>query len=341
MLTEAELERIKTLSSHLPILELELSAVFTASGSLAAPPVEQAYLPLLLRGGWGYRFKEICCDQPDWQTKHHCPEDCQCAYQTIFASRQDTQLSSLGQGRHIPRPYRIQGPEISSQVQAGQTFRFHFSLYGSAIQAWEPCLAAWLQLTEHGLGRPRQRVPFQLTSIVNRSQADTLIWTWDQPDQILPPKPRSLAPLTLDQDPNFLHLSFTSPTLLAVQGRGKKLAPWQVTPAHLAQMAVNRLLRTAEIWSEQPVEPIRVDYLTQSQPSLLGYAQTHKIALKRGSRQEGNQQPISGWQGNLLFHKELTLFAELLGTTSTLGLGQNTTIGFGDFVLHPLYSNQS
>ncbi|EFI34755.1 hypothetical protein Dthio_PD2131 [Desulfonatronospira thiodismutans ASO3-1] len=334
MLENNHLEQLRIMTSGLHVLELEFTAVFRISGNLGDKKGEKVYLPQVLRGGWGHKFKEVCCDQEQWREVHSCPDECQCAYGTIFCSRPGNLLSSLGSGQQIPRAYRVSAPFISNRVDAGQVFRFHFNLYGKAIQAWEPCAAAWMQLSESGIG-VNNRIPFQITSIVNKSDSNRLIWTMDQPDRIYPPE-SAVIETGAGRRAEMVHINFTSPSLFAVQNLGKKLPPWKLNPAQLAQTAINRIARLAEIWGENRVEPIRLDYNSDKQPRLMRYRQTGKMTDQRSSQQEKNRQQISGWTGNLLFRGDAGMFAEVMELAAPLGIGQNTTAGFGSYQVYPV-----
>lgn len=123
------------------------------------------YKGSVLRGGFGYAFKQGVCVQPDRPHCAGCPLTTTCAYAAIFEPAPPTDSAVLRKNAAVPTPFLIEPPpEARHTYAAGELLDFHLVLVGQAIGYLPHFLVAFRHLGELGLGERRGR--FRLQRVV-------------------------------------------------------------------------------------------------------------------------------------------------------------------------------
>lgn len=333
----------------LKLIRLDFDAVFLDSGPLEKWPRGKPYLPsVLLRGGWGIHFKQLCCDKDRWRFKPTCPEECECAYRTIFRSEAEGFYDSFTGHEAIPRPYIITTELMEdAKVQGGQQFKFSFILIGSAYQALVPAVGAFFRLADEGIGKHednrKNRRRFRILSISQAIGCQKRLFLDSVDDDCLHrirpvPLKRLIANTPYshwEKRPLKLTIEFKSPTIFAFDDLGKKASPSRLNANHLAQAAYMRIIRLSEIWCGGNVNHglLRFEYNAEEQPRKCGSLNISRYSRPRMSRTEKNLQEMRGWIGTVTYEGAINPYHYLLALCNPIGIGQNTSLGFGRYCL--------
>jgi len=119
----------------------------------------------VLRGGFGYAFKQGVCVQPDRPHCTGCPLTASCVYAAVFEPAPPTDSAVLRKNAAIPTPFIIEPPpEARHNYAVGELLDFHLVLVGQALGYLPHFLVAFRRLGEFGLGERRGR--FRLQQVV-------------------------------------------------------------------------------------------------------------------------------------------------------------------------------
>src|SRR6266849_3862055 len=103
-------------------------------------PKEQLLVPAgnkgnMLRGGFGYSFRRLCCI-PQCRDTKACPLAVSCPYKNIFEPSPPPDSERLSKYQDIPRPFVFRAPVTSkTHFEKGEHFEFSLVLIGRAVEA--------------------------------------------------------------------------------------------------------------------------------------------------------------------------------------------------------------
>jgi hypothetical protein len=271
----------------------------------------------MLRGAFGMALRKLACitKQKDCAA---CPLYRSCPYTQIFETPPAVSDNPLA--RQTVNPYVIQPPAMGSRlVEAGEGWKFGFTLIGKAADQLPLVVYAWQQACEGGFGKTQSRAA--LTAI---TQGDRTVYT---PDSPLEAESITPVPLTLT-DTATLH--FHSP--LRLQQKGQVIL-WheQVTADLLLLALARRVQRLLDLHtSDRPqlnfnrlkpaAQAIRADVSALRREDVVRYSSRQRQVVE-----------LDGLKGDITLHGDLSDFAGLLAVGEYVHVGKNATHGLGRY----------
>jgi hypothetical protein len=111
----------------------------------------------MLRGGFGYAFRRLCC-VPQCRDTNHCPVADSCPYKAVFAPSPPPGSAQLSRNQDIPRPFVFRAPDTrQTRFERGERFEFGLVLIGSAVDFLPYFVLSFRELAAEGLGVNRAK----------------------------------------------------------------------------------------------------------------------------------------------------------------------------------------
>ncbi len=126
----------------------------TPAGRLVVPAANKGNM---LRGGFGYVFRRLCCI-PQCKDTQNCPITAACPYKAIFEPSPPAESDRLSKNRDIPRPFVFRGPQnYQTDFKHPDPFQFDLVLIGRALEFLPYFVLSFRELATQGLGLNRAR----------------------------------------------------------------------------------------------------------------------------------------------------------------------------------------
>jgi hypothetical protein len=340
-------EILVPLLERFAITVLNFRAVFVESGAVARREGELCFLGMALRGGLGWALRGQCCDRLGQSASSVCNEACpqhlQCPYAVLFAPTPDPALLEKGPFRgapQAPRPFSLRfDPLPQATVFGGQTFDFSITFLGDTVRHAGPVLMALTALGGLGLGRDRYRAPFRIISMTQVfPEGELLLWLVGNHEPLAHPSPGLLRSWIqeIPGESGQLELTLTSPLDLVFERR-PITSMASLSAKVLMQRAFHRLWQLSVLWGNGSKPSLQNSAeLTERLPVQVATGNSQHFRAERASHQERTVQRMRGIMGSALYSGEVATMHALLSLIRPLGLGQNTTAGFGRFDLRLL-----
>jgi hypothetical protein len=301
------------------------------------------FLGPILRGAFGFALKELCCDHPDplWRRERKsCPENCRCAYKTIFLSPSPPDLRPPFKGRtYKPHPFTLRAPWLAA-VDRDNRFSFEVTVIGEGVEAIAGFLQGFSLVGKKGLREDGWAWTFDVGSVSqilpDRSE---VVWLADRGfmdakgeatciDAFVPEE--MVRPFL-----SGIRILFSSPLSLVYQRRELPHLG-ALTESILAVRAVHAIEEMGYFWCGVPpmsAKPIFDDDAGEGRIDVRGNS---LYCRPKSSVQEGNVRNLGGLLGEvvLLHPRKETIRA--LAALLHIGIGQNRVYGFGRYELAPL-----
>tara|TARA_B100001094_G_scaffold56327_2_gene51808 strand:+ start:1665 stop:2534 length:870 start_codon:yes stop_codon:yes gene_type:complete len=255
-----------------------------------------AFKGSMLHGWWGHALKQYSED----------------LFHIFFTEHQTNQ----------PKPYVIHTcPDHKIHWKAGELFRFQLSLFGDATKVASQVIHALYQAAHLGLGE--QRTPFSILSIESMTPDGV------HPDLIT----TSLSQWLTTKPPiSIPDITVMTQTPLRLKYKGKALEHLTFDLNFWIQKTLSRWLDISKYWVIDHAPLTRS--IMQTKPCLPEHqveSQTQFIAWHRQSMSQKTKMPVGGLTGQWRFSGEVAEAWPILKIGEMLGLGSNTTMGFGRF----------
>lgn len=308
--------------------------------------IERQDLPFFLgptlRGAFGFALKEYCCDHPDplWREKlKECPQECDCAYKTIFLSPAQAGLPPPYRGRtYKPHPFTLRAPWLES-LQKSMRFAFELTIIGEAHRAVSGFIDGFVLAGIKGLKAKKWSFNFGVEAVHQLCPDGKTYMIWRSGKGFF------------NTSGSFNSLAdFIDEKAVAIFDRGVQVrlnSPLDMvidrkTITHLSQIEESslaaRLAGSLEelgvFWCGMP--PLGGKPVLKGSMNLPIEKTGEWIYQKeRLSVQEGNRMPLRGLMGTFHIPSPKPETVRILAAMLHIGLGQNRTFGFGRYDLYP------
>lgn len=296
--------------------------------------IEPLHLPpykgSTLRGGFGYAFKKMVCQQKDWRACTPCKNGNDCPYGYIFETSvpDDSEvLSNLGA---IPRPFVIRPPlEKRRDFQPGERLAFGLTLVGEAINYIPYFLLAFKELGHQGIGYPRGRYSLQRVVAAQPWQGKREI-VYDGVDVRVSDGALHLTPETIGRraealSPEQVTVKVLTPARLKHGGEFARRPEFHV----LVRTLLRRLSSLSYFHCGQRWEADYRGIIEQAKGIELARADVRWAQWERFSGRQEKRIKMGGVVGTLTYRGELAPFRPLLALGEVIHVGKATVFGNG------------
>lgn len=281
------------------------------------------YAGSALRGAFGSALRGLAC-----VTRAKSCEGClvrtTCPYATVF---EPPAAASAPLGITTPPvPYIVEPPEWGArEYHPGDLLTFRFTLVGRAVEHLPLCLMAWMRAFARGVGAGDGTA--ELLAVIHELPGQAVV-IYRSGEQITPHDQHIEFPGEIA--PPAVVLDFSSP--LRLQGNGRALPPWKLTPRPLLTALVRRASLLSQYYGEGAL-------YSESQFSSLGKAAetiagNHNMQwhdwTRRSSRQSRTMQ-LGGAMGSWRLEGDLVPFWDAIRLGEWLHVGKEASFGLGKY----------
>jgi CRISPR/Cas system endoribonuclease Cas6 (RAMP superfamily) len=293
-----------------------------------------------LRGGFGYALRKMVCYR-DRTECHRCPLSDDCVYGYLFNTSPPDDTEVLSTLTAVARPFVIEPPlKRKTTCALGDTFTFHLTLVGRAVDYISYVVVAFQELGRSGLGRSRGRFHLARVEAVHalKGTGET-VFDIEQSDRI---RSRALSvdvesvetrAKTLPTD--HLGVAFLTPTRLKHHGE----LVWHGPPFHVL---LRRLLdRVSSLSYFHCGERWDIDFrgwIEHAEEVQIADAATRWADWERYSGRQDQGVKMGGLVGPITYTGDLAPFRALLALGTLVHVGKGTVMGNGRFALKGLNS---
>jgi hypothetical protein len=287
-----------------------------------------AYKGSVLRGGFGWAFRQTVCYQPQVPTCEGCLLRGSCPYAYVFDTQPPDDTEVLSKNSDVPLPFVIEPPiDRRHHYGVGEKLAFDLVLMGKGIDHLAYFLVAFQRLGKMGLGR--ERVPFRLARVTTATANDQTA-VFDGEGTLLGSTFGILQPVDLHTraealPADRLTIDFVTPTQLKHEGR------FHDRPAfHVLVRALLR--RTSSLAYFHCGERWETDYrgwIERAEAVRTVAAHTGQMEAWRYSSRQKQRIRLSGAVGQMVYEGDLAPFRPLLALGEWIHVGKACVFGNG------------
>lgn len=332
--------------------EVQIVSLEVTARWLRPAAIRDADLGNVLRGGFGWWFRQLVCP-PEW-IQHECAP-CrlfsQCPYGQVFSPSPPPDAARLRKQADLPRPFVIRpfplsrsGP-LGSGAPPEELLRFGVVLFGRAIESLPHFVVTLNELGRQGLGS--SRAPFTITDITSQHpDGDEPLYDADRHEMRRPARMITRGNLIRPSDFSHDHLTrtvhFRTPTLLrtgsGVDGAGRRTAAREISGAPPLGVVIRRLRdRLSALCTFFAAEPWERDDFGElgrlaDEVELVADETVWEHRARRSTR-TGRSHELSGFVGRVTYRfpsaPHLTALLPLLRYGELLHVGKHAVWGNG------------
>lgn len=293
--------------------------------------LEEGHLPeykgSVLRGGFGYVFRNIVC--------FHKQEECQdcsfqdrCAYSYIFETSPTEKSKRFSSYSDVPRPFVVEpSNEQKRSFAKGDSLQFGLVLIGKAIEYFPYFVFCFDELGKKGLGR--ERVKFRLQDVCGFDfEKEQYISVYETKEHLLKDNlPTICASELTFQTEQTLSLEFLTPT--RIKYRGKYISDMEF---HVMLRNLLRRISMLMLFHCETKLEIDNDKLIKEAKmvDVLDWNLQWNDWVRYSTRQN-TRMKLGGFIGNVTYTGELEKFMPFVTLGEQIHLGKNTTFGLGNY----------
>jgi len=292
------------------------------------------YKGSVLRGGFGYAFKQGVCVQPDRPHCTGCPLAATCVYAAVFEPAPPADSAVLRKNAAIPTPFVIEPPpEARHAYAAGELLNFRLILVGQALGYLPHFLVAFRNLGELGLGEQRGRFRLQQVAAIHPWQdmsetlyADDRLHTLSQ----LTVTETEVATQAQKLPETPLDIHFLTPTRLQNAGQLVREGP---PFAVLVKALLGRISSLAYFHCRTRWETDFRTWIDRAEAVQIEEAATGWDDWGRFSSRQQQHINMGGLIGHNRYQGQLAPYRALLTLGTLLHVGKGTVFGNGKFTV--------
>lgn len=263
-----------------------------------------------LRGGFGYTFKRLACQQP-WPCDKSCQAGNRCAYGYVFETSPPDDTEVLRNLSDVPRPFVITSSDSRSYIAPGETLCFDLILIGKAADYWQSFEAVFRELGRtEGLGKSNGK--YTVSKF--------------EPISVLGAQSYAARAAALPGDR--LTLDFLTPTRLKHQGRWVEQGP-------PFEVLVKTLLgRISSLSYFHCGEQFEVDFrglIDRAAGVRIERCETRWEDWSRFSGRQQQRVEMGGLVGRVTYTGDLAPYLPLLALGELVHAGKGTVFGNGQY----------
>ena len=295
--------------------------ILTALSTIVMPP----YAGSTLRGGFGHAFRKMVCTQGPIDCKD-CTLKAVCPYPYIFETAPFEGAQQLRTYGDVPRPFVIDPLNTRGEYRRGQSFAFHLTLIGRAIDYLPYFLVSFRELGEIGIGKGRGR--FQLSHV----QTENGESIYDSETQMVhnlnntfsfDEIQREAASLPTDT----LTVRLLTPTRITHEGQLTDKLPFHLFWRRL----IGRISALAYFHCGESLDLDFKGFIAQAET-----VETVETSLRwkdwtRYSSRQDRKIQLGGLVGSATYAGDLGVFLPFVALGAFLHVGKNATFGLGKY----------
>lgn len=300
--------------------------------------IDPLYLPpykgSTLRGGFGYAFKKMVCQQPDWGACNPCQGGNDCPYGYIFETSVPEDSQVLRNLRAVPLPFVIEPPlDERREYHPGDRLDFGLVLVGKAINYLPYFILAFQELGRNGIGKPRGRYSLQrITAIHPWDGRKNLVYDGvdvrvGEPDLSL--TSQEIVQQVTGLPTDHLTLEFLSPAQLKHQGKFATEPKFHI----IVRTLLRRLSSLSYFHCDQQWETDYPGLIAAAEEVALVQSDVRWADWERFSGRQKKRLNMGGIVGSLTYKGALKDFLPLILLGELIHTGKATVFGNGKYRL--------
>ena len=295
--------------------------ILTSLSTIVMPP----YAGSTLRGGFGHAFRKMVCTQGPIDCRD-CTLKAVCPYPYIFETAPFEGAQRLRTYGDIPRPFVIDPLDTRGEYRRGQSFAFHLTLIGRAIDYLPYFLVSFRELGEIGIGKGRGR--FQLTQVLT-DDGESI---YDGETQMVHNRNNALSFNEIQCEAeslptDTLTVRLLTPTRITHEGQLTDKLPFHLFWRRLSG-------RISALAYFHCGESLDLDF-----KGLIAQAETVETVEKslqwrdftRYSSRQNRKMQLGGLVGSVTYAGDLAVFLPFVALGKFLRVGKNATFGLGKY----------
>lgn len=297
----------------------------------------------MLRGGFGYGFRKLCCI-PQCKDAKFCPLAATCPYKVIFEPSPPPNSERLAKNQDIPRPFVFRPPQTNqTRFENGEAFEFGLVLIGRALDFLPYFVLSFRQLASDGLGLNRARCTLEgveQTAIASNdggpANSDSRV-IYRGEDQVLGAdgnaslrdclnsRLKEFHDLNGDESSGHIAIRFLTPTFLRAEGQVVRRPDFH----HVVKRLRDRINSLCTFFGEGPLE---LDFRAlgeRAEKIRTVSARMDWVERFRTSSKTRQRHEVSGFVGEATYEGELSEFLPWVTLGEVLHVGKHTAWGNG------------
>ncbi|NPA15692.1 MAG: CRISPR system precrRNA processing endoribonuclease RAMP protein Cas6 [Deferribacteres bacterium] len=284
---------------------------------VAEPQALPVKLFSTFRGAFGRALRNISCIARGFKSCLECPLNQKCAYGYLFETPKPQDAEILRKYPIVPHPFIFRVPY---PYQREEKLEVRLTLVGDAAEYFPHVVLALTGVGKMGLGPGR--VSLSLEGIEDEETGEPLV----EQEKIKKPSLISYKKPQVERD---ITLKFLSPTSLKFSRR-------LIRPQELEfHMLIRNLIRRISILSYfHAKKPLDIDFkglIARAESVQVVEKDLRMVRFRRTSARNRSRYALSGFVGSASFSGDLEDFLPFLVMGTYVGVGKNTSFGFGSF----------
>jgi len=282
------------------------------------------------RGAFGRVFRRLVCASPQQSKCSECMLFKKCAFSIVFSPSAGKGDEFFNSFEAVPRPFKIKILNNDVLVHAGEKLDVKVTLFGKAIEFFPYIFLSIQELGREGFGvknKNGERGKFQITAVSENlpDKPNVQIYKADNPDKWLPLNGFILAEVISEKNITKCKIIFMTPIRLKKGGKIVQFVDFRT----LIRSIMTRLNALSYFFGDGSVKLNFQEILDEAEKINACCCNTKFVEYNWHSGRQKTNIKLGGLVGQVEYQGNLSPFYPLLKAAEVIGVGKNTTFGFG------------
>jgi len=253
-----------------------------------------------------------------------------CAFSIVFSPGAVEGDNFLRNFESVPRPFTVRIESTKNNIPAGGELKAQLLLIGKAMEYFPYVFLTIKELGNEGFGirnEDGQRGRYEIKE-VNESMPDGTernIYNSESPNKWVPLKGFYLEDIIEEAEVRTCKLKFESPVRLKKDGRIAQFADFRL----LIRSIITRVNALSYFFGDRTIDTDIKELLEEADKVSVSKCNTRFIDFKWHSGRQKTNIMLGGLVGEVEYRGNISPFYPFLKVAEVLGVGKNTTFGFG------------
>jgi len=290
----------------------------------------------LLRGGFGYTFRNIACiykngDCPECKDKDRCP------YHYIFDTTPTQQDGKFSIYSDVPRPFIVEPDNDRKRSYAqGDPLQFGLILVGKAIEYFPYFVFCFEELGRRGMGSGKTRFMLESVSGFDFTHGQ-LLSVYEPESRILTDKIPTIHAKEIwpESHTDVIRLEFLTPTRIKYRDKYISYLEFHVMIRNLLRrISMLQLFHSHNSAINDPeVQPYINNLINEAKIVEIKIWDLEWHDWERYSTRKERDIKMGGFMGNIEYMGKLDKFMPFVALGEYIHIGKGTTFGLGKYCI--------
>jgi hypothetical protein len=284
-----------------------------------------------LRGGLGHALRQMVCHQPKTDCRH-CALNPTCVHGYLFRTTPPDDAEVLSGLSAVARPFVIAPPRARRpDYWTGETFTFHLTLIGRAVDYLPYVVVAFQELGRLGLGRGRGRFhPVRVEAVHPFTGETAAVFDAAHPDRVRTEALTVDGAVVADRAARIATDAVTVVFLTPTRLKHKGAWVWAGPPFHvLVRRLLDRVSSLAYFHCGERWDLDFKGWIARAEAVRTAGSRARRRDWSRYSGRQGRRIKMGGLVGPVTYTGDLAPFRALLALGTLIHVGKGTVMGNG------------